>query len=110
MKSHLTAAFFAATMSVLVLGVAAEANAATATAEPASLRVKVEGLRLQTVLNEDKRNLWSGALRALGFRPETPACRQATWGNGSGVRDGAVQGTGPLGRGLAHAGRLNPQL
>src|SRR5205823_9307257 len=43
------------------VAVAPEANAAMATAEPASRRVSLEGMRLRTVLKEDKRNLWSGA-------------------------------------------------
>jgi hypothetical protein len=77
------------------IAVAPDANAATATAELASLRVSLEGMRLRTVLKEDKRNLWSGALGALGFRPGTSACRQRRGATAAARVIGAVQGTGP---------------
>src|SRR5690348_9446857 len=52
-----------------------DAKAAKAVTELAITRAKREGLRIR-VLTEDKDYLRSGARRALGFRPLTPACRQ----------------------------------
>ena len=51
---------------------------------------------MRKVLNEDKKNLRSGAQYAHGFRPGTSASRQRRGAMGSGARDGAGQGTGPL--------------
>src|SRR5215831_19640742 len=70
------------------VAVAPEANAATATAEPASRRVSLEGMRLRTVLKEDKGNLVGGraATRSASARERLPAASDG--GQSSGARDG----------------------
>src|SRR5215813_9352531 len=57
------------------VAVAPDANAATAIAEPASRRVSLEGMRLRTVLKEDKGNPVVGraATRSASARERLPA-------------------------------------
>src|SRR5262245_23131190 len=62
------------------VAVAPEANAATAIAAPASLRVSLEGMRLRAVLREDKRNLRSGALQRARLPPGNVCLPPATVG------------------------------